>query len=262
MKKIIGIVILSGLSLNTVAGEVTDTFNSGDVLTATKMENIKSAVNDNDSRTATNETLINISTNSIGDHETRITQIETTGIHPVEPFIGSTLLNQSEQRMLNKWTGNVFQEWQLCYSSAANGFTVDSYKSLCQRSGPTVSVVKNQFNNVYGGYNPRSFYLGPAYVDVKGAFIYSITNSKKYYQVDTASVYAVNYLYGPAFGGGHDFVVGHQGTMATGYCNLPHSYYFNKLATSPSVQATQELCGSNPAQSFQVTAVEVYVQKN
>lgn len=46
----ISLMLAVGLSFNTMAGDITDTYSAGDTLTATHMDNIKSAVNDNNTR--------------------------------------------------------------------------------------------------------------------------------------------------------------------------------------------------------------------
>ena len=72
MKNFIKIASITGLfsiSMFAYSGEITDTYTAGDTLTATTLNNIKSAVNNND---------INIGINSseITDHENRITALE------------------------------------------------------------------------------------------------------------------------------------------------------------------------------------------
>lgn len=51
------------------AGEVTDTFTAGDTLTATKMNSIKTAVNDNDSRITINDGQITTNQSDIMDNK-------------------------------------------------------------------------------------------------------------------------------------------------------------------------------------------------
>lgn len=91
-KVIVATVIVLTLTSQLVSAEsITDTYAKGDTLTATKMNNIKTAVNDNDgnintntANTGINTTNINtntdnISTNTsdISGHETRISNLET-----------------------------------------------------------------------------------------------------------------------------------------------------------------------------------------
>ena len=68
---------LTGQLVN--AADITDTYTAGDTLTATKMDNIKTAVNDNDSNVSTNTSNITINSNNINDSADRITALEDAG---------------------------------------------------------------------------------------------------------------------------------------------------------------------------------------
>ena len=71
-------VIALALSSQLVfAGEITDTYTAGDTLTATTLDNIKTAVNDNDGKISTNTINTGINTSDIASHETRISNLET-----------------------------------------------------------------------------------------------------------------------------------------------------------------------------------------
>ncbi len=59
-QRIIITTLLALVSQITAAGPITDTYTTGDTLTATKMDNIKAAINDNDIRINTNATDIGI----------------------------------------------------------------------------------------------------------------------------------------------------------------------------------------------------------
>ena len=68
-------IIVMGLSSQIVfAGEITDTYAAGDTLTATKMENIKTAVNDNDGKINTNILNIGFNKTDITQNASDITQ--------------------------------------------------------------------------------------------------------------------------------------------------------------------------------------------
>lgn len=82
-KKIILVIGLIIMPVLVHPGEITDTYSTGDTLTADALNNIKSAVNDNDARVTTNETNIGANSTSIGDnisdivdHESRISVLE------------------------------------------------------------------------------------------------------------------------------------------------------------------------------------------
>jgi len=91
--KVTSVALLASISQLVYSAPITDTYTTGDTLTATTLGNIKSAVNDNDSRVTTNATGIttnatgittntgNITTNATGitTIDTRISAIEGAG---------------------------------------------------------------------------------------------------------------------------------------------------------------------------------------
>lgn len=76
-KVIITLIIAITLASQFVtADSITDTYATGDTLTAAKMNNIKTAVNDNDGNISTNTVNIGINTSDISNHEVRISNLE------------------------------------------------------------------------------------------------------------------------------------------------------------------------------------------
>jgi hypothetical protein len=59
------------------AGSIADTYATGDTLTAAKMTNVKTAVNDNDTRITTNTNAITTLNTTVGGHTTSINTLTT-----------------------------------------------------------------------------------------------------------------------------------------------------------------------------------------
>lgn len=118
MKKYItvGFLVLALQSLQISAGEITDTYTTGDTLTAAMLDDIKSAVNDNNTNTlgntssissnagnistntsniSTNTSNISINTTNISDHESRIGGLEASVSGAMARYqnVGTTLSN-------------------------------------------------------------------------------------------------------------------------------------------------------------------------
>ena len=88
--KFSSLIALASISLLAYSDSITDSYATGDTLTADTLNNIKSAVNDNDSNIISNTTNITTNDSNIGanatsigdnfsditDHETRITTLE------------------------------------------------------------------------------------------------------------------------------------------------------------------------------------------
>ena len=65
-------VVISLYSQVNFAGSITDTFTTGDTLTATHLNNVKAAVNDNNSRVTTNTADIDTNTSGVSTNKTSI----------------------------------------------------------------------------------------------------------------------------------------------------------------------------------------------
>ena len=61
------------------AGAITDTYTTGDTLTAAKMDNIKTAVNDNNDNIGANSTAIGVNVTNIATKQTRVLGICAVG---------------------------------------------------------------------------------------------------------------------------------------------------------------------------------------
>lgn len=102
-QKVIVVTVIALLltSLVITAGSITDTYTTGDTLTATKMNNIKAAVNDNDERTATNQEDIS---------DLQATSSSTTGVFESEiKFQVPGLSAAPGDAIVSVWLSNQFQ---------------------------------------------------------------------------------------------------------------------------------------------------------
>ena len=62
---------------------------------------------------------------------------------------------QPELLMLSKWLRPVAQsngQWILCWRASLHGWAAKTFHSLCDNKGPTVTIVKDTNNNIFGGY--------------------------------------------------------------------------------------------------------------
>ena len=63
--------------------------------------------------------------------------------------------NQTYFGMLSNWLKPVVQvngQWILCWRASLHGGDGKTFHSLCDNKGPTVTIVKNTNNNIFGGY--------------------------------------------------------------------------------------------------------------
>ncbi|KAK2559808.1 hypothetical protein P5673_017357, partial [Acropora cervicornis] len=130
--------------------------------------------------------------------------------------------NQTYLVMLSRWLRPVAQrngQWILCWRASLHGWAAKTFHSLCDNKGPTVTIVKDTNNNIFGGYTSIPWRL-----------LFSLknptTNPRKLPQLDSSSPHSVyDYAsYGPTFGG-HDLYIAHSANMnSNSYEALGHTY--------------------------------------
>lgn len=156
MKKCIIITTAVALALSSwlvAAGSITDTYTSGDILTATKMNNIKDAVNDNNSDIARINSPIALgSINSNGTERTATSNVSVS--------LSSTTYTISitgENYSINNFVTNVtpLSTGVNCRSTSVSGNLLVS----CFNSSGTAVTTQFQF----ASYKiPASITIGPA----------------------------------------------------------------------------------------------------
>ena len=77
---IISIIQLFSISQNAYSDSITDTYTKGDTLTATLLDNVKAAVNDNDDRVVALETLVSDQQTLITDLQNRLAILESNNV--------------------------------------------------------------------------------------------------------------------------------------------------------------------------------------
>ena len=68
--------------------------------------------------------------------------------------------NQTFFRMLSDWLKPVVRingQWILCWRASLHGWAAATFHSLCDNQGPTVTIVKDTNNNIFGGYTSISW---------------------------------------------------------------------------------------------------------
>src|SRR4051812_32827262 len=132
---------------------------------------------------------------------------------------------------MNRWIGDARRHWRLCYKKTVNGAASATFHSLCDFRGPSVTVLKTGAGVIFGGYINTSWALSYTYRASSDAFLFSITNHKRYPlgYYDGNAIYS-HVTYGPTFGNGHDIYV--NATMDLGYCKFPYAYSCNGVSVA------------------------------
>jgi len=117
-----------------IAGSIADTYTTGDTLTATMLDNIKNSVNDNDTRTSTNETDIANLENTVNS----IDGIFNSSITYRIPVLSTTSANT----LVSIWLANISSidcniyidernsTWQIGANAKTNLILIPSYSTL------------------------------------------------------------------------------------------------------------------------------------
>ncbi|XP_044181237.1 uncharacterized protein LOC114975424 [Acropora millepora] len=129
--------------------------------------------------------------------------------------------NQTYLVMLSRWLRPVAQingQWILCWRASLHGWAGTTFHSLCDNKGPTVTIVKDTNNNIFGGYTSIPWRSENRYKNDPKAFLFSLknptNNPRKLPQLDSSSSHSVyDYAsYGPTFGG-HDLHIADSANM-------------------------------------------------
>ncbi len=182
---------------------------------------------------------------------------------PTEPFSGSVLLSRDNQALINQWVGEPYRTWVRCYQLTTDTPTPSStaFHAQCGNRGPSVVVISVN-EKLFGGYTENSWSAGYGYRGYDKAFLYSLTEEKKYPLGHnyTHSTYS-HISYGPTFGNGHDVYI--NSSMQLVYCNFPYAYAYDGSGPSqPTNLASLELCGVPQAQTtynFSIDELEVWI---
>ncbi|XP_067047394.1 uncharacterized protein [Acropora muricata] len=81
--------------------------------------------------------------------------------------------------MLRDWLKPVVQingQWILCWRASLHGWAASSFHSLCDNKGPTVTIVKDTNNNIFGGYTSISWESSRQCKSDSKAFLFSLKN--------------------------------------------------------------------------------------
>jgi hypothetical protein len=118
----------------------------------------------------------------------------------------------------------------LIYKATRDGFGASSFHSKCDGKANTVTIIKSNYNNVFGGYTSAAWSSLSGFGQDANAFIFSLRkNGVSYSDIfrvtnPDKAIYSVS-NYGPTFGGGHDIYVRDNSIIVTGsYSNFGLSY--------------------------------------
>ncbi|XP_071162520.1 interferon-induced protein 44-like [Mytilus edulis] len=168
---------------------------------------------------------------------------------------------KSDQKQMNKWlNGN--KRYTCLFRATRDGCNATTFHTLCNSKGPTVTIIYNTNNSVYGGYTSVSWASTEGWRTDGQAFLFRLYQNGNWKPVQlpvmesSQSIYD-NSGYGPTFGTNHDLssftsTVAWNGTYfdLDGYV-IPGGAYSANGETSDSITS-----GSKQAKDIEVYLVE------
>ncbi|CAF2562409.1 unnamed protein product [Rotaria sp. Silwood2] len=92
-------------------------------------------------------------------------------------FPNGSLLQLAHQKKLNEFYGKIYQQWELIYKASRNGFDGNTFHSLCNNQGPTMTIIQSNNNYLFGGYTAIPWSSSyHSYTNDTTAFLFTITN--------------------------------------------------------------------------------------
>jgi len=186
----------------------------------------------------------------------------SAGVCVASGFPGSTLISGTDSTLINGWIG-VSAAWTRCYAKSVDGASPYTFHAKCDGKGPSVVVAKLSTGKIIGAYASLSWAsLTPGnWMGDEKTFVFSLTNSFKHDYITT--IFPTSYTQwtgadrGPAFGGGHDWMI--DTTMNGGYCYMGHTFHCRVGADGGTDTACRnDLCGT--FNGWTVDELEVWVK--
>ena len=163
----------------------------------------------------------------------------------------SKIINDELFKQLNNWINpSESLKFEKIFTASVNGDKAENFHNQCDYKGPTVTIVKATNGHIFGGYITVPFSSdNKAHYDDK-AFLFSLTNKKKF-PIKIKEEAVCHYgSWGPYIGYKDycDLAI-HPDCLNNKYSySIPKSYDFNRV----------DLIGTNE-QKFQVIDYEVYL---
>jgi hypothetical protein len=183
-----------------------------------------------------------------------------------DSIFGSNILDRQNKSAINELCEfPSSKKWKLQYRATRDGFTGENFHSKCDGIANTLTIIKSEHGNIFGGFIEKAWKSSSPgqYVADPNAFVFSLVNkeNKPFKVICTNSDYAFagSSSYGPVFGRGHTICIfSDSNSNKKSYSDFGfdyiHSDYQYGTEKSKSILAGSE--------HFQTLEIEVFVVTN
>ena len=171
----------------------------------------------------------------------------------------SELLEKKYRDQLVTWIGKPCH-FRLLYKISRDGCSAQTFHQKCDGQGPTVTVLYNTNNTIFGGYLSQSWHSRGAYINDPSAFLFRLqyngsSNPLKFPVTNTTNAGYGGSSHGPLFGSGHDIYT-FYGTINKSGNYFPLNGNVNRMGTTYNLNGQNSNSVTN--NNIQVTDLEVY----
>ena len=168
-------------------------------------------------------------------------------------FKDSLILTTEEykEKMLN-FLDEKIEGTELIYRGTRDGDLAKTFHEKCDNKGPTIVLCKEISGQIFGGFTKAEWDSKPQHPKAdKDAFIFSITNNKKFISKNIENSIECNPRLGPVFGFGGDLTIYDKflSSSSSNMWSLQKNYLDYKYDTT------------NNKKSFTLKELEVYLVK-
>jgi len=130
----------------------------------------------------------------------------------------NTFLTKEEWKKLSNLHGKEIKVKSLLFKASRDGFNRKAFHDRCDNKGSTITVVKSQFNQVFGGYANTSWDSASHYIKSSKNFIFSISMNKIFREKENQSEQLNEINYGPWFDGTYFGIGNYKDNWNTDSC--------------------------------------------
>ena len=135
-----------------------------------------------------------------------------------------------------------------------------SFHNKCDNQGPTITLIKNDKGNIFGGYASISWIndKNETYHSAPDSFLFTLTNiyntePTKFLSKNDKCEIKHNYAKGPSFGSGHDLATNIDILKDGGWANFSSYTYKDTIGKGYSI-----FSGNSNTPSFKIKELEVF----